>query len=416
MSVTDNDTLKLYSREAQTALKTFLDNIAQLNDKYFAYDSAYGFEDQLKINLNIIASYENRDANGIPQKPQDWLDAQPEYFEAKQWVQNNARFVLKTANDEDGEANTIGAKLKEAFRWLGLTSNAKNIGAATVMHNHNNGEGIYDENHVLDGRKLSDKELAKVKDEQLSDYKTKDCPPLTDRVLISNAKPDNTIFNEAFYEGMRKTKDDVNPAYLKCVTELNKLLEPYYNNLDGNIHFEQIPDTDEGIELLKQIAQKYQELRAYKETDNVDTGVSEFIKNNVEFVTNDVAWNGQITAIKGGNFSDDFKNAFILLAYERKTNGDFVQRDGKFVPNRFLYSYAKPKGKPGDASYERFVDHKRNEALNLINQVYRKVPTKYYYQSMHEAMAKAQKMVIIIIWIGMLLIIYTILILVKCNH
>lgn len=146
------------------------------------------------------------------------------------------------------------------------------------MRNHNNGEGIYDENHVLDGRKLSDKELAKVKDEQLSDYKIKDCPPLTDRVLISNAKPDNTIFNKDFYEGMRKTKHDVNPAYLKCVTELNKLLEPYYNNVDGNIHFEQIPDTDDGIELLKQIAQKYQEIRAYKETDNTDKDVSEFIK------------------------------------------------------------------------------------------------------------------------------------------
>ena len=37
MSVTDNDTLKLYSREAQTALKTFLDNVAQLNDEYFTY-------------------------------------------------------------------------------------------------------------------------------------------------------------------------------------------------------------------------------------------------------------------------------------------------------------------------------------------------------------------------------------------
>lgn len=392
MAVTDSDTLKFYSRESQRALKTFLDNIAQLNDEYFAYDSAYGFEDQLKINLNIIASYEDRDANGIPQKPQDWLDAQPEYYEAKQWVQNNARFVLNTANDENGEANSIGAKLKEAFRWLGLTSSGKNRSAADVMRNHNNGEGIYDENHVLDGRKLSDEELAEVKDKQLYDYKTKDCPPFTDRVLISNAKPDNTVFTSDFYEGMSKSRgNNANQAYLACVTELNKLLEPYYNNIDGNIHFEQIPDTNEGIELLKKIAQKYQEIRAYKETDNTDRSVSDFIKDNVEFVTNEVAWNGQIAAIKSGNFSDDFKNAFILLAYERKTNGDFVQRNGNFVPNRFLYSYAKPQGKPGDPSYERFVDHKRNEALNLINQVYRKVPTKYYYQSMHEAMAKAQK-------------------------
>lgn len=393
MSITDNDTLKLYSREAQTTLQEFLAEIAKLNDEYFAYDSAYGFEDQLKINLNIVASYENRDANGIPQKPQDWLEAQPEYVEAKRWIQNNARFKLNVANDEKGNPNSIGAKLKKAFTKLAMTSNGKNLGAATIMRNHDNGKGIYDENHILDGTRLSDEERAKIKDEQLASYQTKDCPPLTDRVLISNAKPDGTIFNAAFYRGMRKSNNDVNPAYLKCITELNKLLEPYYNNVDGNIHFEQIPDTEEGIELLKQIAQKYQELRAYKETDNTDTdaSVSEFIKDNVEFVTNDVAWNGQIAAINGGNFSIEFKNAFINLAYERKSNGNFVQRNGKFVPNRFLYSYAKPKGKPGDPSYERFVDHERNEALNLVQQVYRKVPTKYYYQAMHEAMAKAQQ-------------------------
>ena len=391
MEVEDNDTLKIYGRGAQTALQSCLASIAQLNDEYFAYDSAYGFEDQLRINLNIVASYENRDAQGIPQKPQDWLEAQPEYLEAKRWIQNNARFKFEETNDDKGNPSSIGARLKKAFAKLAMTSNAKNIEAATIMRNHNKGEGIYDENHVLDGTRLSDEERAKIKEKQLDDYQTRYCPPLTDRILISNAKPDGTVFNDAFYNGMKKTKKDINNAYLKCVTELNKLLEPYYNDLDGNIHFEQIPDTEEGIELLKKIAQKYQEIRAYKETDGTDASVSEFIKNNVEFVTNEVAWNGQITAIKGGNFSTDFKNAFILLAYERKPNGDFLQVKGKFVPNRFLYSYAKPHGKPGDASYERFVDHERNEALNLVQQVYRRVPTKYYYQAMHEAMAKAEK-------------------------
>lgn len=386
----DERKLSLYGRAAANRLQKTIDRLAELNDQYFQYDSAYGFEDQLRINRNIVESFEQRDANGIPTKPQDWLDAQPEYVAAKDWIKNNARFKVKIKRDANGKPVTIGAKIQEAFKRLAQGGNGKNQEVNKICREHNDNEGIYDANQIPDARKLSAEEIAAIKEAQESNNQTKGCPPLTDRVLISNAKPSDAVYNTIFYRGMQLKNGDINPEYLKVVTALNKMLEPYVNNLDGIVHLELIPDTEEGIDLLNQIAIKYQELRALKRIDNADNAedVTEFIKENVEFVTNETIWNAQVLA--SSEKSAEFKNAWINVSYERKADGSFVRRGGKFIPNRFLYSYAKPKGKPGESRYERFVDHQRQEDINLIKQAYRKAPTRYYYQAMNEAMSRAQ--------------------------
>ena len=381
--------ISLYGRAASDKLRELIDKVAALNDQYFQYDPSYGFEDQLRINLNIIESFERRDANGIPTKPQDWLDAQPEYVAAKDWVRNNARFKVKLKYDEQGKPLTIGAKIQAALKRLAQGGNGKNQEVNKICREHNNNEGIYDDHQIPDARKLSAKEIEDIKTAQENNMQTVGCPPLTDRILISNARPANAVYNTVFYDRMRLKNGDINIEYLRVVTELNKLLEPYVNNLDGIVHLELIPDTKEGIDILNEIAIKYQELRALKRVDNADNAeeVSDFIKENVEFVTNEAIWNAQVLASQ--NKSAEFKNAWINVSYERKPDGSFVKRNGEFVPNRFLYSYAKPKGNPGESNYERYVDHQRQEDINLIKQTYRKVPTRYYYQAMNEAMSKA---------------------------
>lgn len=381
--------ISLYGRAASDKLRELVDKIAALNDEYFQYDPSYGFEDQLRINLNIIESFERRDANGIPTKPQDWLDAQPEYVAAKDWVRNNARFKVKLKYDEQGKPLTIGAKIQAALKRLAQGGNGKNQEVNKICREHNNNEGIYDDHQIPDARKLSAKEIEDIKTAQENNMQTVGCPPLTDRILISNARPADAVYNTVFYDRMRLKNGDINIEYLRVVTELNKLLEPYVNNLDGIVHLELIPDTKEGIDILNEIAIKYQELRALKRVDNADNAeeVSDFIKENVEFVTNEAIWNAQVLASK--DKSTEFKNAWINVSYERKPDGSFVKRNGEFIPNRFLYSYAKPKGNPGESNYERYVDHQRQEDINLIKQTYRKVPTRYYYQAMNEAMSKA---------------------------
>lgn len=386
------ENIEIYSEFAAAELRNYIDKIKSLNKTYFGYESVYGFNDQLKNALHIVETFEDRDSNGIPQKPQDWLDAQPEYVAARDWLRENARFEMDESVSKTGEAIGIGAKIKEALGRLSMTSKGKHFKANQIIKEATNGKGIRDSHGVPDGRLLTDEQRASIKQAQEDIFGTTHFPAFTDRILISNAKPDGAIFSSEFYEQMA-SDGNANPEYLRVVTELNKLLEPYFNNLDKNVHLENIPDTEEGIELLLKIAEKYQELRSLKKTDNATNAedVATFIKDNVEFVTNKPIWIAQNMAAR--EKSAQFVEAWNKIAYERNADGEYIIRDGKFVPNRFLYTYVKPKGKPGDASYDRFVDNKakqRTEDLNLIHTVYRKTSTTYYYQTRAEAMRKAE--------------------------
>lgn len=382
----EEDKIELLDTRKRYTLHEIVKDIRELKDRTFEYDEVFGFQQQLKNRLAIIESFEKRDADGIPTVPQEVLDMNQEYVEARDWLSANAKFVVDVVNNDYGIDEGFEKLIKEAFEALNFNSTRATIN--DIMNKANEGKGIKDSRGILNGILLTKEERARLKEIQSNKFGLSIYPPFTDRILISNAIPATEFYSQDFYEGLSNDKEK-HPLYYQTVTELNKLLEPYYNNLDGNIHFEQIPDTPEGIAILKSIAQKYQELRALKKTDNVDeeSDVNTFIKDNVDFVTNDVAWNGQLAAIKNGSFSDEFKDAFIDLAYERKADGSFVKRGGKFVPNRFLYSYAKPK----ESVKAKFLDNtNRKKALDTISRYYRKTATKYYYQAMHEAMAKAQ--------------------------
>ena len=386
-----NTTLELYSEEAAQTLRYFIEGIRNLENTYFKREPVHGFEHQLKVHLETIRSFEKRNAQGIPTVPRNWLEQQKAYVTARDWVRQNAKFVVEVTQDPNtGEPLSIGARIKKAFKTLSLTSGGRAREAVRIMNEHKDGEGIYDEHRIPNGSLLSNEELDKIKDAQMTLFQTQHCPPFTDRILISNAKPTNATFNAEFYAGMA-INGNANPEYLKVVTELNKLLEPYYNDLDGYIHFEQIPDTEEGINTLKTIAQLYAKLRKLKKTDGDPSDSKDFIDTYVEFVTNDEILNNQIHAIQSQRKSNEFKQAFVDIAYEKDNEGNFIQRNNEFVGNRFLYSYAKPKGQPGDPNYDKFVNKtERQEALELINQVYRKAPTKYYYQALAEAQHRAE--------------------------
>lgn len=383
--------LAIYSKQEAKALNDFLEAIKKLNNQYFSYKSVYGFEEQLKINLSKIESYEQR-KNGIPQVPMDVLEKIEDYVEARKWLRENARYELKIDYSEDNDAISIGAKLEEAFKYLSMTSNNRSNTSNKIIREHNAKETIYDSKGVVDATKLTDKEIDDIKNAQETIYNIKGAPIGSDRILISSAKRNTEIYNSEFYKGLSGNKDiaKVNPEYIKTVTELNKILVKYYDDISGIICFDKIEDTEEGIEELKTIANLYNKIRKLKAADkNTKTSNKEFIKENVEFVTDKDAYTSQMNAIL--DRSEEYKKYWRAINLERDVDGNYIRVGNKYVANRYIYSYAKPKGKPGEESYDKFIDKKRNEALALINQYYRKVNTSYYYQARSEALRKSRE-------------------------
>lgn len=371
---------KLYSITSQQILSNFINAQKGLRDKYFTYDPVYGFEEHLNRNLEIIASFERRDANGVPTVPRNILEANKEYMEARNWVRDNARFEIR----EDEEEDSLFKKLTAAIERLSLNHSGKQAVIADKLRKANNGEGIRDEKGIPNGLLLTDKERAEIKEITENNYGIKNMPVGSDRILInSTGTQRTTIYTSEFYKGMSNNVPK-NNEYLKLVGKINSITEKYYNEVDGVIHFDRIPDTEEGIVELHELANLYQQLRELKSYTKGDGSNTQFIQDNVEFVTNKDVYIAQCTAAQ--QKSKEYFEAWQRVNLETDVNGNFIiNKEGKLLANKLIYSYAKPKGKPGEESYDKFVDKQRNEDLNLISEIYRKVPTRYYYQAMMEA-------------------------------
>lgn len=380
--------LDFYGASAANMLANYIKKTKELNNEYFEYDSVYGFQEQLEYNLSVVEDLEQRDRDGNPTIPQSVLEQNPKYIEARDWLLKNARFAVNTQTDKYGNPISLGGMIKSAFEKLGLAGNGKIKKANKIAKDHNNGEGIYDSANIPDARKLNDQEIADIKQTQ-QDILYGTLPEGTDRILISNTFPNQDIYSKTFYDRM-KVRGTSNEKYFKIVTKLNKILFKYLKS-DGIVHLEEIEDTPEGIAELKELGSLYHQLSVLKKTKGSTNGkeVATFISNNVEFVTNETLFKSQ--TLEASNKSAEFKDAWINMAYEKDANGEYKLKDGKYIPNRFLYSYPKPKGKPGNKSYDAWISHEQTEARKLIDKAFKKVPTKYYYAAKRDALKRSQE-------------------------
>lgn len=382
--------LKLYSYESAAYLGYYVNALKELDNKTFEQKELLSFRRTLNANLNLIRRLERR-VNGIPTVDQAVLNQNPEYVKAYNWIKENAYFGLHIEYAENNIPASLGAKIMRAFQYLGRTRNN------TPKHSAFYNEEYRDVYGVIDGRKLSNKERSEIKiiDKAKTLPVVRNAAPEEhiDRVLISNKQPDNAIFSNVFYKKLSVGAKQKDVNYYRIVTELNKLLEPLLGAIDGYVHFERIEDNAKGIETIKKIAELYNQLSQYVNTDvdadgNINgSGVSNFIKNEVEFVTNTELFKQQVNDIRSRRVSNEYLEAILQVFYIKDRNGNYAidPSTGEFIPNRFLYSYAKPKGNPGDRIYDRYVSSEEQEARALVSKYYETVPTKYYEYAKEEA-------------------------------
>lgn len=383
----------IYDVTEAEVLHNTLEKRSELDTKYFEYVDEFGFKDLLDKNLKIMDSFEQRDGNGIPTVPMNVLMQNKVYAEARDWVFSHARFKWRFENEQVTGRNSLKERLKKAYSILTRDAkNGKSSRVNSICTKANNNKGIKDEKGISNGRLLTDEERANVKEAMLSAYNIAGMPAGTDRVLISNAPTGSAaidLYTSDFYARMSGDKHALknNRAYLETITELNKILEKYYHSESKTLRLSDIPNTPEGIETIREIANLYQKIRSLKKQfkTKATEEQKEFIKNNVEFVVNKTLYRSELNAAK--EKGSDYFNEFVKILVELEEDGS-PARDfdtGKVMPNKMLFSFVKPKGKPGDESYDKWVDSDKKGALALLDMVYKKTKTEYYYQAMIEA-------------------------------
>lgn len=364
----DTETLKSpKERERAIKLRNFIKAKSALNKEYFNYNDTDEFKENLEKNLAIIKHYEKNN----PTQTLDKRLENIEYRSAYEWIKNNSYYILnKEAKD----------KINEAFSILKDEDNLKSAKIKKIIDDAN----AYDEFGNVDARKLSDKDIATIKELTKHKYDFSYDSNAGEAILIKDIPNNLPIFDDNFYRMLRdpsENEKEVNPRRIKIIGRINELLGKTITAIefggDGRIHAKDI-FTKLTEEEREELANLYTALRNIK-GKRKPKEIRQKFKQEVEFKTNDVAFNSELTwALSNLKGTKDF-DVFISIFCQLDSSGEIILDDnGNYTPNNDIYGYIEPKN-------DKYINKKKTAARELIENNIDFVPNEYYYAAMNEA-------------------------------
>lgn len=364
----DTETLKSpEERERAIKLRNFIKAKSALDKEYFDYNDTNEFKENLEKNLAIIKHYEKNN----PTQTLDKRLENIEYRSAYEWIKNNSYYILnKEAKD----------KINEAFSILKDEDNLKSAKIKKIIDDAN----AYDEFGNVDARKLSDKDIATIKELTKHKYDFSYDSNAGEAILIKDIPNNLPIFDDNFYRMLRdpsENEKEVNPRRIKIIGRINELLEKTITAIefggDGRIHAKDI-FTKLTEEEREELANLYTALRNIK-GKRKPKEIRQKFKQEVEFKTNDVAFNSELTwALSNLKGTKDF-DVFISIFCQLDSSGEIILDDnGNYTPNNDIYGYIEPKN-------DKYINKKKTAARELIENNIDFVPNEYYYAAMNEA-------------------------------
>lgn len=371
----------LYGGASANALREYINAMSALNRKYYKYEAEYGFENELQKRLDVIERYESeyRDASGRLTIPIAQLLTHKDYAAAKAWLAHNALFVHSQAYWDE-----ITTLIKE------VNDGKEGNTARALTRQYAKSENAYDEKGTVDARKLTDKQIDKIKEEEERFFDHHQNPNFSDRSLISNGNPTEEVYTREFYNAMT-TDGAEQDAYRQLVKEINSILEHIYYTR------EKLVRTDElNIETLRKLNELYNKLAATQRKSGASNGkeVARFIHKNVDFNIDQVkfdmvnAWAKEKAVKLGQPWYNAWYAANTEVQYTE--DGDIVvDENGKAVlkPNHFLYGYITPK----ESVKEKYIDKKKINALSKLHEMTIHSNTEYYYEKFREMKLKGEE-------------------------
>lgn len=407
------------SLSSANALDKFIKDRKELNDEYYEYTDEFGFDEQLERYQDIIEEKEADAALGRID-----LRTDEKYKRAKEWMQKNTRLVydfdpnatkkeLSKAEAEgiinDENNPNLALKAMAALKWLydGEFNQKKQTRLTSLYAKQHE---AYDNAGIVDARKFSKDELARIKTEQEGKIKGRRQGILDENAIISSAPATDTVYKKSFWEKI-STHGLPNHEYLKVingyektnpdgtkehVNGINDYLRNAYDKRTGILRTSLLTEDEmkEVLSLMEKIGYKNSEFNS-KDRNRIKRtkGVTrEQAKATQEFIKQYCEPNPNMEDFR----TEEAAALAISKAYWRQwceLNYEWVEGDDGFfkkVPNRLLWGGLKLKDSVSEDVKKEYIDVTRTNALRTIKQVYDTKPTEYYYEALKEASAKGE--------------------------
>ena len=382
-SISEATTLqeRVHSAEAAATLKEYLNKKDELNAAFHDPEDLSVFNEILDKCLKTINDKE-KSYLGAP-VTQDILMKDEEYVRAYRWLRYNAKYVFK---DEK-----LKAKVREAFDSLKKNTPEESRGWYQTLCSRAANGSAYDIYGIPNGNAFSDEQKAIIKEHQEAQTQR------TPGTLIKPILNDGVFYTEEFYKGFYG-KGTTNSRWTGLVKSINKILEKAYNSRTRRLNLSDLSKDD-----LYELARLYdklnnKKLKHYMRSEGASKRIREYIEDNVEFETNYNVYNSQLAAAE----LRDASEPGYLDAWKAANLLTIINEDGNAeqLPNLFLYSTMKPKGRykihrdsegvitkvTGDADVIKLIDLKKSKAIQTINKYSRDVITHYYWEALDNAM------------------------------
>lgn len=372
----------LYGGVHRAALRNYVKSMQELNAMYYKYDAKYGFDEELKRNLDTIKAYETRNAAGEITVPVSELMKHDDYVKAKEWLAHNARYVYGESFWEE-----VGDALKKVSK--GTNNNGRNktrdyIRSLIIKHD------ITDNKGVVDGSKLTPEQVEHIKALQQAYYDYSQNTGLSQRKLIHNGNDSDEVYTADFYKGM--TSDGiVTKEYNDIIWKINSILQKVYNP-----HTKTIRTDTLSVEDLNKLEKLYSDFRnTTKKKDATNRKeVFKFIRDNVETTIDQERfdtmneWANVKAEVLGEEWYKAWYDANTEIALDE--DGEMITNDDgtiKIQPNSYLYGSVKPK----DSVKEKFIDKNKTEGLKALKQLIVSDKTEHYYRTYQEKQAEGKE-------------------------
>ena len=379
------------------ALDKFLTNRNEIRSKYINRTTKVGFEDKLDKCLAIIDSAEKRDNYGRITTSTYQLENNDEYKAAKEWLRNNASFVV---DDE------IKEELNEAYKVLGFKA-SNNRTKVVIKKHENKGENVRDEFGRIDGRLFTEEEQDAVRKDLESKLKINTREPYSERILISNGPEVNEIYPTVVYKYLQ-ANGIPNKKYLAIVEKINNILRKHYNSSTKRVETSKMTE-DELDALYNAYQPLFLGVKKTVESTNGKT-VAWFIRKYVDTdYYNHTAFEAEraLAESKGENYYRKWQRVNLMKTPKVTKSGEVITDSlGNIVydesiplkPNRYLYGalkvdmeeYLKKKSKSAKEKLIKEMEDK-TKALATINDRLETVETPYYDETFRAMKAKGEE-------------------------
>ena len=339
------------------ALNDYITKHRELAHKYFNTQEYDGFQEDYNRYNDYIKYYDKTHKRlSLEEKLDD-----PEYREAYNWIKNNGKLRY---TDE------AAAKIANAFDILTKRQTAISNNTLRAIRKI---EGVIDDNGIIDGRKLTNEQIAQLREEEMDELATKYENGNGEMMLIKMISVRPPIMNSHPKDDESKKilmdlqyKD--NKLKFKIIQHINEILMKAVDADTGEVNMAYLfnnnyvtnEDREELAELYSQLRSLRSEtLRKFKKRKNK---VYEDVIDNNAYNKAKIFYD---TLPKGSIQAKQWLNIFTEL-----------DADGNLVPNSNLFGYHQPK--------EDFIDHDRTNARDFIFDNIEFVPNEYYWLAAEE--------------------------------